>query len=115
VCAPARRPFGTTPVNVKLGKVSKTTVALTLTSAETFPFTGTATLLSAAKKPKAQSGTGSFSLAAGKSGKLTLKLNATGRKALKAGKKVKLVLRLQLRSTTATRTVEVMLTVRAAR
>ena len=110
---PASGPaFGKAPVTVKLGKVTKTAVALTLTSKETFAFTGTATLLTAGKKPKAQSKPASFSLKASKSGKLTLKLNAAGKKALKGGKKVKLVLRLQLQSGTAQKAVDIKVTVR---
>ena len=77
---PAAPAFGAKPVTVKLGKVTKTSaVALTLTSEETFAFTGKATLQTA-KKPKAQSKAASFSLAMGKSGKVTLKLNAAGKK-----------------------------------
>ncbi|WP_028068063.1 carboxypeptidase regulatory-like domain-containing protein [Solirubrobacter soli] len=102
--------FGATPVTVKLGKVTRTSAVVTLTSKEAFAFTGKATLLTAAKKPKAQSKIASFSLLAkGKSAKVTLKLKP----ALKTGKAVKLVLRLELRSGNATKVVDVKVTLRA--
>ena len=105
--------FGKAPVTVKLRRVTKTAISLTLTSKETFAFTGKSTLLTAGKKPKALSRTGSFSLKARTSGKLTLKLNAAGKKALKRGKRVKLILRLQLQSGTAQKAVDIKMTVRA--
>ena len=54
--------FGKTPVSVKVGKVTRKAVALTLTSREPFAFTGTATIMSTAKRPKALSGATRFSL-----------------------------------------------------
>jgi hypothetical protein len=103
--------FGRQPVTVKLGKVTRTSAVFTLTSKEAFAFTGTATLLTTAKKPKAQSKAAPFSLAAGKSGKVTLKLKPS----LKRGKKTKLVLRLELRSGIVRKVVEVKVTLRAVR
>ena len=97
-------------MSVKVGKVTRKAVALTLTSRETFAFTGTATLLSSAKKPKALSGAARFSL--GKPAKVSLRL----KQALKAGRKTKLTLRLQLVAAGGVkRTVDVKVTVRAKR
>jgi hypothetical protein len=101
--------FGARPLVVRLGKVTRTSAVVTLTSREAFAFTGKATLLTAAKKPKARSKAASFSLAKGKSAKVTLKLDP----ALKKGRKVKLVLRLQLRSGSAAKVVDVKVTLRA--
>ncbi|HEY6888197.1 MAG TPA: fibronectin type III domain-containing protein, partial [Solirubrobacter sp.] len=109
--APAGPVFSSKPVTVKLGKVTRTSAAVTLTSKEAFAFTGKATLLTTAKRPKAQSKVAAFSLAKGKSAVVALKLKP----ALKTGKTVKLVLRLELKSGAATKTVEVKVTLRAAR
>ncbi len=61
-------------MKLKLGKVTRTSVVVTLTSAEKFAFTGKATLFAPGKKGKAQSKVASFSL--GKPAKLTLKLKS---------------------------------------
>ena len=107
--SPAGPAFGAKPVTAKLGKVTRTSAVVTLTSKAAFAFTGKATLLTTAKKPRAQSKVASFSLAKGKSGKVTLRLNP----ALKKGKAVKLVLRLELKAGAATKVVDVKVTLRA--
>lgn len=108
---PAVVAFGRAPVSVKVGKVSRTGVAITVTSRERFAFTGSATLRSSAKKPKTLSKAARFSL--GKPAKLTLKLNAAGKQALKAGKRVKAVVRLSLLAGGGARkTVDLKVTVR---
>jgi hypothetical protein len=107
--APAGPAFGAKPVAVKLGKVTRTSAVITLTGKEAFAFTGKATLLTTAKKPKAQSKVASFSLAKGKSAKVTLKLKPS----LRRGKRVNLVLHLELRAGAARKVVDVKVALRA--
>ncbi|MDA0180907.1 hypothetical protein OJ997_11430 [Solirubrobacter phytolaccae] len=94
--------FGRTPVSVKLGKVTRRAVTVTLTSRERFAFTGTATL----RVGKALSRAAKFSL--GKPAKVTLRPKAP----LKRGR-TKVVLRLALVAPGGVKkTVDVKLTVR---
>jgi hypothetical protein len=103
---PAGPSFGAKPITVKLGKVTRTRALVTLTSRETFAYTGTAVLRTA---KKTQSGTARFSLAKGKSAKVTLKVKP----ALRKGRTVKLVLRLELRAGNARKVVDVKVRLRA--